>query len=116
MRFPFFKDGLLAAPGMRPVIGFYIFHNFYKKFLKRWKNIKTYNSVRFAFFRGALLAGAGMRPVIVFYIFQCFHLREVGAPSRNILHVRPGGLLPAPAIMAAVLRVVSRVSWWSPSN
>ena len=49
--------------------------------------------MRFPFFRGALLAGPGMRPVIGFYIFQYFHLREVGVPSRNILHVRPVGLL-----------------------
>ena len=58
--------------------------------------------MRLPFFRGALLAGAGMRPVMVFYIFQYFHLREVGVPSRNILHVRPVGLLTGIGVAGGV--------------
>ena len=43
-----------------------------------------------------------MRPVIGFYIFQYFHLREVGVPSRNILHVRPVGLLTGIGVAGGV--------------
>ncbi len=70
MRFASFRDALAAAPGMRPVVGFYIFNDPREDFRKWWKSMKTYNSVRFASFRDALAAAPGMRPVVGFYIFN----------------------------------------------
>ena len=74
------KDALLAAAGMRPVIGFYIFGASSQNLCQVAKFTKTYTTVRLPFRRDALLAGAGMRPVIGFYMF-C-------ASSQNLCRVR----------------------------
>ena len=62
--FAFFRDGLLAAPRMRPAIGVCTFHNFHEKSQKREKVKDPYGTVGFAFLRDGLLAGAIMRPTI----------------------------------------------------
>ena len=62
--FAFFRDGLLAAPRMRPVIGVYTFHNVHEKSQNREKIKDPYSHVGFAFFRDGLLAAPRMRPVI----------------------------------------------------
>ena len=66
-KFDSLKDALLAAPGMRPVIGFDIFCVVFKKFVKVVKNKETYTTVRLSFCKDTFLAAPDMRPVIWFY-------------------------------------------------
>jgi len=71
--FAFFRDGPLAGPRMRPVIGVYTFHNVHEKSQKREKIKDPYSHVGFAFFRDGLLAAPRMRPVIGVYTFHNYH-------------------------------------------
>ena len=52
--FSFREDTLLAAPRLRPVIGFVFLW-------QATKNMKTYTTLRFSFRTDTLLAGARMR-------------------------------------------------------
>ena len=69
-KFHVLKDALLAAPGMRPVIGLCIFCASSQNFVKVTKNKETYTAVGFSFRKGTLLAAQGMRLVLRFYIFS----------------------------------------------
>ena len=69
-KFDSLKDALLAAPGMRTVIGFYIFGASLQNFVQSTKSKETYTTVRFSFRKDTLLAAPGMRPVIEFHSFE----------------------------------------------
>ena len=78
-KFDSLKDALLAAAGMRPDIGFYIFCASSQNLCQVAKITKTYTTVRFCFRRDTLLAAPDMRPDLGIDIF-C-------ASSQNVVQV-----------------------------
>ena len=68
-RFALRKGTSKSAPGMRFIIGFYIFHVFFENCVEIVKSEKSYTTVRFGPLKDVLVKGAGIGAVIGFYTF-----------------------------------------------